>query len=114
MGIPMKTSAPIAAPNDWTGLYVGGFVGAGWGTDSATLNSAAIAPGVPLNLPLAQVSNSGFIGGGQIGYNYQQGWVVWGVEGDFAATDIKGTAPCLVIFSCPASDNWLATASARV
>jgi outer membrane immunogenic protein len=35
---------------------------------------------------------SGFIGGGQIGYNYQTGVFVWGVEADFQGAAIKGTA----------------------
>ena len=30
---------------------------------------------------------SGFIGGGQIGYNYQMGPAVWGVEADFSGAD---------------------------
>ena len=34
---------------------------------------------------------SGFIGGGQIGYNYQMGWFVWGVETDFSGADISGS-----------------------
>jgi outer membrane immunogenic protein len=115
--MPVK-AAPYYPPavESWTGFYVGGFVGAGWGTDSATLNSITIT-GVgttAIGLPLAQVSNSGFLGGGQIGYNYQSGWMVWGIEADIAGTDIKGSAPCVILFTCSAKDNWLATASARV
>jgi outer membrane immunogenic protein len=35
---------------------------------------------------------SGFIGGGQIGYNWQTGLFVWGVETDFQGANIKGDA----------------------
>ncbi len=35
-------------------------------------------------------SESGFIGGGQIGCNYQTGPWVFGIEGTFAGTSIKG------------------------
>jgi len=107
--------APVAPVYSWTGFYIGGFVGAGWGTDSATLNSVAFPGGAAtIGLPLTQVSTSGFLGGVQAGYNYQSGWAVLGVEGDFAGTGIKGTAPCVVVFSCTENDQWLATASARV
>ncbi len=114
--LPMKAPPPMMAapaPYNWTGFYVGGFFGAGWGTSQANLTSLSFTA-LPGPLPLATTSNSGFLGGGQVGYNYQSGWVVWGVEGDFAGTGIKGTAPCLAVFSCSASDDWLATVSGRV
>jgi outer membrane immunogenic protein len=115
--MPVKAApyAPPAPVYSWTGFYVGGFIGAGWGTDSASLNTVTAAGvTVPIGLPLAQVSNSGVLGGGQVGYNYQTGWVVLGVEGDIAGTGITDSAPCIVVFSCTAKDNWLATASGRI
>ena len=85
--------APVAS---WTGFYIGAHVGAGWGTTETNLTGASIAGfGVPLDVPFAQNSGSGFLGGGQVGYNFQSGWAVFGVQGDFAGMDVKGTAPCL-------------------
>jgi outer membrane immunogenic protein len=109
---PYAASAPIW---NWTGFYIGGHVGAGWGTTETTLDSIA-APGVPLTpagLALTQNSRSGFLGGGQIGYNFQSGWAVFGVQADIAGMDVKGTTPCLVTFSCTAKSDWLATVSGR-
>ena len=60
--------------------------GAGWGTTESTLDTIA-APGTPLTvvgLPVAQNSRSGFLGGGQAGYNFQSGWAVFGIQGDIA------------------------------
>ena len=57
---------------------------------------------------------NGFIGGGQIGYNWQSGIVVFGVEGELSATNAKGTAPCLVVLSCKTEQNWMATAAGRL
>src|SRR5580692_2947522 len=77
---PMYVPAPVWS---WTGFYIGGNVGAGWGTTEANLNSISV-PGLgseAINLPIDQNSRSGFLGGGQIGYNYQFGWAVIGVEG---------------------------------
>ena len=114
----MAVKAPYAAPApiwNWTGFYIGGHVGAGWGTTETTLDSIA-APGVPLTpagLALTQNSRSGFLGGGQIGYNFQSGWAVFGVQADIAGLDVKGTTPCLVVISCTAKSHWLATVSGR-
>ncbi len=109
-----KAPPPPAPAPTWTGFYIGGFAGAGWGTDSASLSSVSFGGNtVGIGLPIAQVSNSGFLGGGQVGYNYQAGWMVFGVEGDFSGTGITGTAPCVVLFSCQSRDNWLATVSGR-
>jgi outer membrane immunogenic protein len=114
----LTVKAPYAPPApiwNWTGFYIGGHVGAGWGTTETTLDSIAI-PGAPLvaaGLPLAQNSRSGFLGGGQIGYNFQTGWAVFGVQADIAGLDVKGTTPCLVVISCTAKSDWLATVSGR-
>lgn len=109
-------AAPIIDTWSWTGFYVGAHAGGGWGTTESTLTGAALPPFPPVafNLPLSQNSRSGFLGGGQVGYNWQNGWVVLGVQGDIAATGIKGTTPCLVILSCTAETDWLATVSGRI
>jgi outer membrane immunogenic protein len=109
--------APIPAPVwSWTGFYVGANIGAGWGTTESTLSSIS-APGLgvaAISLPIAQNSRSGFLGGGQIGYNRQFGWAVFGVEGDFSGLGVTGTAPCLIVLSCTADSHWLATVSGRI
>ncbi|MBR0776050.1 porin family protein [Bradyrhizobium diazoefficiens] len=114
----LAVKAPYAAPApvwSWTGFYLGGHVGAGWGTTEANL--ASISAGglgaVALGIPLSQNSRSGFLGGGQVGYNWQSGWAVFGVQGDIAGMDVKGTTPCLVVLSCTAKSNWLASVTGR-
>ncbi len=72
--------APIYAPIfTWTGFYVGVNAGYGFGqVDSTNL-------GV-----IGQYDDpDGFIGGGQIGYNYQMGQFVLGLEADFQGADLK-------------------------
>jgi outer membrane immunogenic protein len=119
--LPVKALLSPAPVYTWTGFYVGAHVGAGWGTTESTLTSATAGPPVvapavtiPLNFPFSQNSRSGFLGGGQVGYNYQSGWVVFGVQGDIAALDVKGTTPCIVILSCTSKSDWLATVSGRI
>jgi len=81
---PMPVKAPVAAPAfSWTGLYLGAHLGYGWSRTTYT----------DPTLPGWQVINrpDGILGGGQIGYNYQFGAVVLGIEADLSATGIDGT-----------------------
>jgi outer membrane immunogenic protein len=119
----MAVKAPYAAPApiyNWTGFYIGGHVGGGWGTTETTLTGATITPpGGPaataaFGFPFAQNSTSGFLGGGQIGYNWQAGWAVFGVQADIAGLDVKGTTPCVILLSCTTKSDWLATATGRI
>jgi len=116
--LPMKARPLAPAPVwSWTGFYIGGHVGFGWGQDETTIDSVtATPPGVtvPVNLTFNQNSRSGVLGGGQAGYNWQAGWVVFGVQGDIAALDVKGTDPCLIALTCTSKSDWLATVSGRI
>jgi len=44
---------------------------------------------------------------------YQSGNFLVGVEGDGDWSNIKGTTPCLVVFSCTANMQWTADATVR-
>jgi outer membrane immunogenic protein len=117
----LAVKAPMLSPTpvwSWTGFYAGVHVGAGWGTSESTLTRFAtippVIPPVPLNFPFSQNSKSGFLGGVQAGYNWQSGWAVFGVQGDFAGMDVNGTAPCLVLLACTSNSKWLATVSGRL
>jgi outer membrane immunogenic protein len=112
---------PPTAVWSWTGFYLGGHVGAGWGTTEAEVNSITVTGAglVPLNLanaaiPIGQNQTNGFLGGVQGGFNWQvASWAVIGVEADVSWSDIKGTSSCIVIFNCRTNHDWLATAAGR-
>ncbi len=109
-----KAPPPPMPVFSWTGFYFGGNAGSGWGTKDETLEVGPFGP-VPANsLALAQVGINGFLAGGQVGYNWQWGWAVFGIEGDFDWADLHGTAPCLVVVSCSAKVNWVADLTARL
>lgn len=116
--LPVKSMMAPAPIWSWTGFYAGVHVGAGWGTTESTLTGFSVVPPVippvAFSLPFSQNSRSGFLGGAQAGYNWQNGWAVFGVQADIAGMDVKGTTPCLVILSCTGKSDWLATASGRV
>jgi outer membrane immunogenic protein len=124
---PMFYKAPPAQVS-WTGFYAGGHVGAGWG--DKWWDSTGHDPfGTPLFVQdigqnLGTTSVDGFLGGGQIGFNYQTGRLVLGVEADASATGLKGKLPCAVISAefdlanlfttCSSKIDWIGTVVGRV
>jgi opacity protein-like surface antigen len=105
---------PPPPPALWTGVYVGLNAGYGWGaTNDATTVTTPLFDGVAYgannldptyargglisgvtalaNTGVANVNQSGFIGGGQIGYNYQWGpSFLLGAEADFQGAAVGG------------------------
>jgi outer membrane immunogenic protein len=75
---------------NWTGFYIGGNVGAGWATGSGTATLFTPAGGIFSTTSESTHSADGVIGGGQIGYNWQFGNWVAGIEADFDASGQKG------------------------
>jgi outer membrane immunogenic protein len=113
------TKAPpmaVSPAYNWSGFYIGGNVGYGFGRadedSSSTLASAvlpplgppaAVAPFVfdPVTIPFASSTRTpvdGVLGGGQIGYNAQFGRWVLGIEADIQATDQKRTTSTFTTF----------------
>jgi len=79
---------PQAQPSTWTGFYLGGSFGGQWGRDpiSTSTPGANWAPGLPAVLDATSPTTlhpTGMIGGGQLGYDWQTGAAVLGVEADF-------------------------------
>src|SRR5581483_5332849 len=98
-----KDLQPAAA--SWEGLYVGLHVGANW--QQATTNTA-------YNSPVSTVTHaSGFIGGGQVGYNWQHGTFVYGLEADASWLTGKGKTANAKGKNATNRIEWLATARAR-
>jgi len=97
----LRTKAPVVAPvYDWTGFYIGGHVGGGWGQSDWTFQNESFFnddPGDHLNF-----NPSGWLGGGHVGFNYQINRLVIGIEGTWSAADIKHTVTSPFF---PASDR---------
>jgi outer membrane immunogenic protein len=78
--------APVVAPiYNWTGFYLGLNAGGSWGRQDNTL---VTVPGGTTVFSNSDQLN-GFIGGGQIGYNWQTDHWVFGVEADFQGSAQK-------------------------
>src|SRR5215469_6169478 len=98
---------PIPLVYNWTGFYGGGHLGAGW----------------------SEGGSSGFLGGGQVGFNYQINQWVWGVEGQISAitnqnnddlcgavtfTPLVGAVVNDRLFRCDNRGRWVASIAARL
>ena len=100
---PVYKSAPAMVPVwSWTGWYVGLNAGYGFANDNTitttgqiAINAATVADGArPASVGIRP---EGFIGGAQIGYNWQTGMWVWGIEADIQYTDLKETVNAVTI-----------------
>jgi opacity protein-like surface antigen len=104
---PVRKAAAAPAPYDWSGFYVGADAGVDGGRARWTFpgDGAAISPHV-----------AGFLGGGAVGYNYQAGNWVLGVEGAAGWTNARGERPCPTgfFYSCEADFTALSTATGRI
>ena len=104
------SAVPLPPPVTWRGLYLGGNIGGAWTTSSLSDNFTTTS---------FDRDHTGFIGGVQVGYNYQIGGLVLGVEWDFDWTSIDAAGN----FSVPgvigplhasADVEWISTLAGRV
>jgi outer membrane immunogenic protein len=100
--MPVKSAVYVSPLYNWTGFYVGINGGGGWGRSEF---SAPISSG--------SFGTSGGLVGGTLGYNYQMGQAVFGIEGDLDWSSIGGNTPCGVT-SCEVRNNWLSTVRGRL
>lgn len=114
--LPVKAPPPPPAPAwSWTGWYIGAHVGGAWGQ---TTFSDPFGPSIFGD----KVNTPGFLGGGQIGYNWQSANSPWvfGVEADISGLDSDGTNTCFafsgqfVPANCHVSPEALGTFTGRV
>jgi opacity protein-like surface antigen len=109
---PIIAKAPVykgpagRAVYQWTGFYIGGHVGVGRGSTSWEFDGFGTT----------DMHAAGFLGGGNVGYNYQVGQWVFGIEGDVSRTSIRAVAPCPngFFYNCEAETNWLSTVTGRI
>jgi outer membrane immunogenic protein len=138
--MPVKAPGgpPAAAPLDWSGWYIG--ANGGWvqGTVehdvTVASNGVSGVGGVFFDagniLPVQSVGSGQIIGtgslvGGQIGYQRQNGPVIWGIEFDYQGVKLNGSRPAAGLYGvgigAPAgfafnprfSTDWLTTLRGR-
>jgi outer membrane immunogenic protein len=127
--LPSRKAAPVYAPPPpmWTGFYAGLNAGYGFGTNSNTESSlwnsgswnalwvdniaspsywgGPLAGGV-IGATRQPMTQSGFVGGAQIGYNYQWGQnIVVGIEADIQGTALRGSSTGIGALSANGAPN---------
>jgi len=124
------SKAPVSAPYNWSGFYVGAHLGAGWErsqwTDLDPFCPNALLACATNGGPFGSHNLMGLLAGGQVGVNWQVGRLVWGLEGQLswanlngdhshsdsdAATFINGTVPNRVVIGVNTDRDSIATTS---
>jgi outer membrane immunogenic protein len=133
---PLPPPPPPPPVFTWTGFYIGVNAGGHWGAsdiffDATDTSSLAVGGGIGVTQALGLRPSvgargaSGFIGGGQIGYNYQINSIVLGIEADFdgatgTRTDTVVTSNAVLGFPGPLITtssqrlDWLGTLRGRI
>jgi outer membrane immunogenic protein len=105
------TPTPYVSADSWAGFYAGINGGYAWSGDS---NAIAYSGGDTTGRAQPQ----GGFGGGQIGYNFQSGRFVYGVETDFQGADlgdrVTGTSAQGNDYSSRERVDWFGTARGRL
>jgi outer membrane immunogenic protein len=116
--------APAAVYN-WTGFYVGGNIGYGFGKGDTDVGFVPAAfDATPFSV---RTDPKGFVGGAQAGYNWQNSALVLGVEADISYANLRGdgvSAPVIAqsnglpivdsFHQAHQETNWLGTARLRL
>lgn len=131
LGTPVYRRAPVLAPvYSWSGFYIGGNIGGAWMRDNGNNTVPFATFFLPPNAAAINASGgfsgsgSSFIGGGQAGYNWQAGAVVFGIEADIDWLRTRSNSTVIVPYvTAPANGtrfdnsvgaNWLATIRGRL
>ncbi len=102
--MPAKAPPYVAPPYNWTGFYVGINGGGAWGRSDFSDPFAA-----------GSFKTSGGLVGGTLGYNWQVGQAVLGLEGDIDWSNVRGSAICgAALTSCETKNDWLGTVRGRL
>jgi outer membrane immunogenic protein len=132
--MPVKAAPMAPPPATWTGFYIGINGGGAWGSvdpravDVGPFPDGFFAPG---NIAAVQAggsqsfNTSGGLAGGQIGFLYQGGQTIFGVEASFDWTNLNGSASngptpypvtptAAFSWNLNGKSDWLATFTGRV
>ncbi|MGC8491703.1 MAG: outer membrane protein [Syntrophobacteraceae bacterium] len=120
-------AADGAPSGNWTGLYAGLHIGNGWGNSDTNFYPLPDAATFGISQAKVNLSPNGAVGGLQVGYSYQMGCWVAGIEADFSGSGMsssKTVSPILDSTGDPIPDggaltthhdiNWFGTLRPRL
>jgi outer membrane immunogenic protein len=108
MPVKARPLPPPPLPYSWTGFYIGGNFGGAW-SNVDVFDSEGNS--------FSTSGASGFMAGGQIGFNYQFNAFVLGVEFEGDWTGLKRTSDVIDVFGFPlqaqVKTEWITSLAAR-
>jgi outer membrane immunogenic protein len=115
-GTPTKAPAVVKVPS-WQGFYLG--INAGYGFSRGDVTEGTISAGVTALANNSDLDMSGFVGGGQIGYNWMiTPAVLLGFEADIQTAQQKGqeatSFTAVLVQSVESRLRWFGTARGRL
>jgi outer membrane immunogenic protein len=81
----------VEAVSTWSGFYIGGNIGYGTGRARTSFDPYPAGVFTALAPTTLRFDETGALGGGQIGYNWQAGSFVYGLEADIQKSDLSGS-----------------------
>src|SRR3954464_4798521 len=113
------TKAPVPEPiaaYSWSGLYLGANAGAKWANFREDFRSGTLTP-----LDFRGDSDVSWLAGGQLGFMWQTGQFVFGIEGDMDATHLHNSftspgvvGPFVAGDTFAVKNDWQASARGRL
>lgn len=97
--MPTKAPAYVTPVYNWTGPYIG--ISGGYGFGSSDFSGGG------------SVDPDGGLFGATIGYNWQMGQLVTGIEGDISWSGMRDSGAC-ALGACRVENNWLGTVRGRL
>lgn len=103
---------------NWSGVYLGVHAGLGWVKSDTTAVTGSNT--FPTGFNFTQNHPDGFLGGAQLGYNYQSGAWVLGLEGEVSGSSITGrdvsNSPLIGgrFTTAEGSLSWMTAATAKL
>ncbi len=107
---PVYKAPRSVEPEGPTGFYVGGHIGGGWSQSEFSDPRGLIADSVYGD------GTRGFLGGVQLGYNWQFSSLVLGLQADISFTNMTSSAlaPLLTTTAVRNNTKWISTLTGRV
>jgi outer membrane immunogenic protein len=129
--LPQRGPAPAPAPIyaapifTWTGFYIGANAGAAFNGGNRNIGTTGFgAPVAFYGSAITGNDSTRFTGGGQIGFNWQSGQWVWGLEADLnyldrgnngaIAVPVGAALPFAVVNGGNNGNNWFGTVRGRL
>lgn len=122
--MPIKARSFAPVPFTWSGYYAG--INVGYGFSSTTTDVLGTNPAGVVRQSLlipGSENRTGFLGGVQLGLNFQSGNIVYGLETDLSGGRVRGSAdgpvvaillPLAQVTSTETKLDWLGTFRGRL